>query len=393
MPPEPASPEASAEAASSSSSVDSGNTDATSIVGRWIPLTALYVYVACRVITVVSVAVANRFTHNSLLYDLTIWDGEWFLRAARNGYPSHLAMIHGHVAANPIAFFPFYPLVIRVIALTGISPGVIALVVSAATGATAVVAVGLLARRLAGDAAGTRAALLFALCPGAFAFSLAYTEGIVITCVALGLIALLDRRWLAAGLLGLIATASSPVGLAFLLSCAWCAGRSVWSERRFGAMTSLLLAPMGFVAYMVFLWIHTGTLMAWRLTERGGWDSYPSLLYPLRIVGTFVTDPLAPTMTGQILFFGTVAAVIGVVLMFREHQPPPVILYGLGAVVAAAISQPVGLRPRFLMLAFPLIIALATRYQGRTYRWLVALSALLLTGFTVLELASRAVFP
>ena len=106
-----------------------------------------------------------------------------------------------------------------------------------------------------------------------------------------------------------------------------------------------------------------------------------------------MTDPLAPTMTGQILFFGTVAAVIGVVLMFREHQPPPVILYGLGAVVAAAISQPVGLRPRFLMLAFPLIIALATRYQGRTYRWLVALSALLLAGFTVLELASRAVFP
>jgi len=363
------------------------------MAGRWIPLTALYVYVACRVITVVFVAIANRFTHNSLLYDLTIWDGEWFLRAVRDGYPSHLPMIQGHVAANPIAFFPFYPLVVRVIGFTGISPGVIALVVSAAAGATAVVAVGLLARRLAGDEAGTRAALLFAICPGAFVFSLAYTEGIVITCVALGLICLLDRRWVAAGLLGLIATASSPVGLAVLLSCAWCAGRSVWTERRFGAMTSLLIAPIGFASYMAYLWIHTGNLMAWRLTERGGWQSYPSLIYPVRIVATFVTNPLAPTMTGQILFFGTVAAVIGIALMFREHQPPPVILYGLGAVVAAAISQPVGLRPRFLLLAFPMIIALATRYQGRTYRWLVAVSAVLLAGFTVLELASRAVFP
>ena len=78
--------------------------------------------------------------------------------------------------------------------------------------------------------------------------------------------------------------------------------------------------------------VHTGTLDAWRLTERGGWKSYPSLTYPFRIVWTFLRDPLSPTLTGQILFFGTVAAVIGVVLMVREHQPAPVLLYGLCAV-------------------------------------------------------------
>ncbi len=41
--------------------------------------------------------------------------------------------------------------------------------------------------------------------------------------------------------------------------------------------------------------------------------------------------------------------------MLREHQPPPVFLYGLCAAGSAAISQPVGLRPRFLMLAFPMV--------------------------------------
>ncbi len=370
-----------------------GKADPEVATGRWFPRTALIVYVVCRVVTVVFVAVANLFTHNSLLYDLGIWDGSWFLRIVHHGYPSDLPMVHGHVAANPIAFFPLFPLIVRAVAVTGLSAGVIALVLSATTGATAVYGVGLLARRLGGDGAGQRAALLFAVFPGTFAFSLAYSEGIVITCVSLGLLALLDRRWWLAGALGALATASSPVALAFVVSCAWCAGREIVRGRRFAALAAPLIAPLGFVAYMVYVALHTGQVNAWRLTERGGWKSYPSLIYPFRILGAFLRDPRAPTLTGQILFFGTVAAVVGIVLMVRERQPVPVLVYGICAVGAAAISQPVGLRPRFLMLAFPMVIALATRYEGRAHRWLVGGSAVLLLGFSVLELASRAVFP
>jgi hypothetical protein len=361
--------------------------------GRWIPWTALAVYLGCRVLTIAFVATANLFTHHSILHDLDIWDGRWFLRAVHHGYPTHLPMIHGHVAANPIAFFPFFPMVVRAIDVTGLSPVVASLLVSVVTGATAVLGVGLVARRLAGDAAGNRAALLFAVFPGTFVFSLGYSEGIVITCVSFGFLALLDHRWWLAGLLGMVATASSPVALAFVVSCAWCAGRSIVKDRRFGALVAPLLAPLGFIAYMGYLWIHTGTLTAWRLTERGGWKSYPSAVYPFRIIWQFVSNPLSPTITGQILFFGTVAAVIGVVLMVREHQPAPVFLYGICALGAAAVSAPVGLRPRFLMLAFPAIIALGTRYEGRTHRWLVAVSVLGLVFFSVLEIANTPVFP
>ncbi len=360
---------------------------------RWVPWTALVVYAICRALSVGAVAVANLFTHNSLLYDLDIWDGAWFLQIVRHGYPAHLPMAHGHVTANTTAFFPLFPLAVRALDVTGLPAGWSALVVSAVTGATAVYGVGLLARHLRGDGAGSRAALLFALFPGTFAFSLGYSEGIAITCVSLGLLALLRRRWWLAGILGAVATGASPVALAFVVSCAWCAGRSVVKERDYRALVAPLLAPVGFVAFMVYLRVHTGVLEAWRLTERGGWKSFPSLVYPFRILGTFLRDPVAPTLTGQILFFCTVAAVVGIVLMVREHQPAPVLLYGVCAVASAAISQPVGLRPRFLMLAFPMIIALGTRYEGRTHRWLVAVSAVLLLGFTALELGSRAVFP
>ena len=360
---------------------------------RWFPLTALLVYLACRIVTVIPVAVANLFTHNSIVYDLTTWDGRWFLRAIRQGYPTHLPMVHGHVAQNPIAFFPLFPLGVRALHVTGLDLGTAALVLSGVTGATAVLAVGYLTRRFAGDRAGKRAALLFAVFPGTFVFSFAYSEGIVVTCVGFGLIALLDRRWWLAGLLGALATAASPLALAFVVSCAWCGIGAAWKDRRPWPLLAPLLAPLGFVAYMAYLWRHTGQLMAWRLTERGGWKSYPSLAYPFRIIWTFVRDPLSPTITGQILFAGTVVAVIGVVLMIRERQPMPVLLYGICALGSAAVSQPVGLRPRFLMLAFPLVIALGTRYQGRTYRWLVAVCVILLTFMTVFEASSLAVFP
>ena len=374
---------------------ESGDVDFATVSrsGPWIPTTALLAYVVCRIATVGAVAIADLTTHNSVIFDLTRWDGEWFLRAVHSGYPSHLPMAHGHVLANPIAFFPLFPLLVRAGTAIGIDAGVAALLLSAVTGLSAVWAVGLLARRLAGDKAASRAALIFAVFPGTFAFSFPYSEGIVITCVGFGLMALLDRRWWLAGLLGALATASSPVALAFVVSCAWSAGIAVRRDRNFGALVAPLLAPLGFVAYMVYLWRHTGELMAWRLTERGGWHSYPSLAYPFQIAWKFISNPVGPTLTGQILVAGSVAAVIGVVLMIKEHQPAPVFLYGLCAAGAAAVSLPVGLRPRFLMLAFPMVVAVGTRYTGWTHRVLVAASVILLALMTVLEAGSQSVFP
>jgi hypothetical protein len=360
----------------------------------WFLFRSLLVYVICRVVLLVLLPIVDLFTHKGLGHDLGVWDAKWFLRAAEQGWPRHLPMIHGHVAGNTIAFFPLFPLLIRWgHDLTGLSPLGVGVAISGITGFTAVIGVGLLVRRFAGEEKAARATLLFVVFPGTFVFSLVYSEGIVITCVAFGLLALLDRRWWLAGLLGLLASATSPIALAFAVSCAWCAGVELVRHRNWRALIAPVLAPLGFVAYMVWLWRHTGVLNAWRLTERGGWNSFPSALYPVHIVTTFVTDPVAPTRTGQLLFFGTLVAVIGAVLAVKQKQPPPVLLYGCTALVLAAVSAPVGLRPRFIMLAFPLVIAYGTRLRGRAYAWAMAISVVCLVVMTLTTLASSAVFP
>jgi hypothetical protein len=362
---------------------------------HWYLLWPAIVYVAARGLTLLGLTVANVFIHHDSLWnELYRWDGKWFVHAATRGYPSPLPMVHGHVGGSTIAFFPVFPLLIRGLSeVTTLEPVVTAGIISAVTGLTATLAVGMLTRQFAGEQKATRAALLFAVFPGTFAFSLMYSEGIAITCVALGLVALLRHRWWLAGLLGLVATGTTPIALAFVVSCAWCAGRAILRDRTWRALVAPVLAPLGFIAYMVYLWIHTGQLNAWRLTERGGWASYPSLAYPVHIVTTFFADPLRPTMTGQLLFVGTVIVVVAAVVAIRQHQPAPVLLYGLLAAAIAAVSAPVGLRPRFIMLAFPLIIAVATRLRGRPYAWVVALSLVGLVTMTYLELFSGAVFP
>ncbi len=360
----------------------------------WFLFWPVVAYLAARMVTLVALAATAPINHHTLSGRLVRWDSMWFLRAAEQGWPRHLPMFHGHVAGNTTAFFPVFPLAIRwVSSATTLSPLGVGVFISGVTGLTAVVSIGVLVRRFAGSEGATRATLLFALFPGTFAFSLAYNEGIVLTCIALGLMALMDRRWWLAGLLGMLATATAPISLAFVLSCAWCAGWASWRNRSVRPLVAPALAVSGFLAYMFWLWRHTGVLNAWRLTERGGWKSSPSLSYPFRIIWTFVRNPVSPTITGQILFFGTLVAIVGAVLAIRQRQPAPVLIYGLAAGVLGAISAPVGLRPRFVMLAFPLVVAYGTRLRGRAYVATLVVSGALLVAMTALEFISLAVFP
>lgn len=362
---------------------------------RGVPFSrAVALYVIGRLATLLFVALVDLFTHHGLSNDLSIWDGAWFLRAVHFGYPAHLPVGHGHVLANPVAFFPLLPILMRAgAALCGVSAASVGIMISLLSGLSSVFAVGFLTREFAGGVKAERAAQLYAVSPGAFVFNLIYAEGLVITFVALGLWALMRRQWLLAGVLGALASATSPVGLAFAVSCLVAALSALARDRQWRSLVAPLLAPIGFVAWMVYLWVHTGSMTAWRRTELGGWKSYPSFRYPLHILGTFLSNPLSPTMTGQILFAGTLIGVAGLVLAYRERQPGVVLAYATAAIVLFMISAPVGLRPRFVMLAFPLAVAAATRYDGWRFVLLLCASSLLMILMTVETFTSYAVFP
>ena len=363
--------------------------------GRHAPLVRpAVIYLMSRLVTVAAIAVTAPIAHLSFAGAVDRWDSRWFLRAAADGWPQHLVTVHGHVTGTTIAFFPLFPLAIRGLAhLTGASLLLTGAVLSTVTGLSAIVSVWVLVRKFAGPPAADRAALLLSLFPGAFVFSLVYAEGFVITFVAVGLWALGQRRWVLAGVAGALATATSPVALAFEVSCLWVAYVAIRREGSWRALAAPALAPAGFVGYQVWLWRHTGNLGAWRLTEQGGWRSYLSLAYPLHVASWFITHPLTSKANMNIIVAGTVVALVGARWALRDRQPAPVLLYGLTVAALAMLTAPVGLRPRFVLDAFPLVVAMGVHLRGRWFRVTVVVFVVALVALTAYSVDSFAVFP
>jgi hypothetical protein len=77
----------------------------------------------------------------------------------------------------------------------------------------------------------------------------------------------------------------------------------------------------------------------------------------------------------------------------RSRLPIPLLLYGLSVAAVAILTRPIGPRPRFLMVAFPLILAVATRLRGKPYIAVVSVSTVLLIGLTAYSVLSNSVFP
>jgi hypothetical protein len=357
-------------------------------------LRPVVIYLASRAVTWGTLAVCAAVTHRSLADEVDRWDSRWFLRAAVSGWPARLPYRHGHVAGNTIAFFPMFPLAIRWLShLTGLSPLAAGLIVTSVTGLSATVGVWLAVRHYADRRAADRATLLVAMFPGALVLSLVYSDGIVVTCMAFGVLALMTRRWLLAGVLGMFATGTSPIALAFEVSCLWCAYHALAERRDWRVLAAPVLTPIGFVAYQLWLWAHTGNLLAWRLTEQGGWKSYPSIAFPVHIIVTVLRDPVAANKTEDLLFVGTVFAVVGSVAAIRQRMPMPMLLYGISAALCAVMATPDGLRPRFLYLAFPLIVAVGIWLRGKAYVSVLSISIVALIALTAFEVCTWQVFP
>ena len=359
---------------------------------RWArPGLTAYAAVHCAIW--IFVALSDFRTQQGFWSQLARWDGRWFLLAANHGWPRSLPTFDGHVAQSPIAFFPLFPLLLRMASVGHHLPIVVtSVVLCTALGAGAIVAVARLGLEIGGESMAQRSGLLLAGAPGAFTFSFIYAEGLFLILAVLSLLAMIHRRWWLAGVAAAVATAVTALGLALGLAALAALVHEWRTTRRGGPLLTMALTPVGMAGYMLYLWRHTGDLAAWFHTERGGWKSYATLRFPAHVVWQSISSPLAPTMTGHLLFVGTVVTMVLVWRLVRARLPHPVAWFALGVVLLSAISSPVGLRPRFLLCAFPLLYGL-TDLPEKPWRWTVGLSILALAAMSVEELLSSAVFP
>ena len=324
----------------------------------------LLTYGASRLITAFAIGLTVMATGTPIHRVLSVWDGRWYVKIAVYGYPATVPQGDfyagtGRQVQSAVAFFPLYPLLVR--GLDRVLPGgaeVAGVVLSLLIGAVATVLVWILAEKVAGRRVADRAAVLFAFSPGAFVLSWVYAEGLLIVLAAGCLLALLDRRWLLAGILAALATASRPNATSVAMACAWAAGWAVWTDRDWRALVAPVLAPVGMVAFFVYLWWHTGETLIWFRVQSQGWGERIDLgLSNLGVFADVFTRPFH-NPNRIVLAVSMVAAVVLMVILVRAKLPGVLNVYALSGLILVMISQ-INARPRFIFVAFPLVIALA----------------------------------
>jgi hypothetical protein len=152
---------------------------------------------------------------------------------------------------------------------------------------------------------------------------------------------------------------------------------------------------IGFFAYLA---VHTGWRSAWFRAQRHGWhDSMSVVGAPVRHVETLWRGDLIGLRSGQLNplvgVAGLVLVGVGGWLLVRWRPPAPLIAYAFVSISLALASQRVGARPRMLLAAFPLVVALGVRCTGRTYRLVLGASVLASVAAAVLIFGSLAMTP
>jgi hypothetical protein len=208
---------------------------------------------------------------------LLSWDGGWFVRVAREGYPHGYTYDEtGTLVGNGLAFFPGYPTLVRLVHYaTGLTYDTAALTVSWLAGAVAAVLVFMLGARLYDRRVGIALTVLFCAQPMSLALSMAYSEALFTAFVAGMLVAAHRQAWLVAGLLGLAAALTRPTGAASAIALAVAAIMAVrrGDGPRWRPVLAAVVALAGVPAYLLWVGQRVGSPSAWFDIQTAGWGS------------------------------------------------------------------------------------------------------------------------
>jgi hypothetical protein len=298
------------------------------------------------------------------------WDATLLREIAQHGY------FGAHSVANNDAFFPGYPAVLAAAHLVLRNWVLSELVVSAAAGCVAVVALARLAH-------GRRAVLYLVTAPAAVFLMVGYTEALFLALAVPAWLAATRGQWRRAAVLAGLAGLVDPTTLFLIPALVVMAltgqhespaadgpgpsGTGVPGRERLGNAATAAAALLGPAAYEIYLRANTGTWMAWSQAEKAGWDRH--VVSPLQALRTtwwaaFRHSFAASTAFEFQLELGTMAALVLATVAFACWQRwPEAVFCGLAAIALGSATWYMSC-PRTMLVIFPIWVALA-RHERR----------------------------
>ncbi|MFE4593381.1 mannosyltransferase family protein [Streptomyces laurentii] len=318
------------------------------------PWAALAGYAATRVLGLLALTVAAAATGKDGWHRLSgRWDAVWYARIAEHGYGYQVTLPDGAVHAD-LAFFPLFPALERAVStVLPVDAATAGLLLSWAASLAAAWGMYAVGAHVAGPRAGVVLAVLWGVYPTAFVQSMAYTETLFTALAAWSVYAVLRGRWITAGLLCALAGLTRPTAAALIAAIGITVVVTVVRERRLRAPVLLgtLLAPLGWLAYIVYVGVRQGSPTAYFDVQAAWGNSIDGGVALAR----FIAGLPWPAALGLCAALGLLAWLI--VLCARQRQPLPLLAYTVAVVVVSLVGAAYfGSRPRLMMPAFGLLL-------------------------------------
>lgn len=357
------------------------------------------VYVASRLLLLVLATIVAGVEHTHVLSELTGYDGQWYLRLAEHGYPTHVEQQH-----STLGFFPLYPLTIRAVAwLTSAPATAAALGVALSGGLVATLLVQRLATSWWGTSFGRRATVAFVLFPGSIVFSMAYSECLTIPLTLGCLLTLRSRRWALAGLLAGLATAVDPIAVVLIPVCVVAALRHIrtsgWrSAAAWRSLAAPALSPLGIGGFAAFLWYWTGSPFATLTAQRDGWhqqlDPFTALNQPLARHLIAHAGSIGSYLLSWNIWNGVAGAVFiawSLVSLWRVRRElsTGALLYTAGVGLLTLWSVMTLPKARWVLVAVPAVVIWARRLSPRSFGVFLAAETAAFTFMSILTLSGH----
>ncbi|HTK10584.1 MAG TPA: mannosyltransferase family protein [Ktedonobacteraceae bacterium] len=297
------------------------------------------------------------------------WDAANYVRIAQFGYQTYY----------DVAFFPLFPLLIRIIAFP-FGPMAylpVGIIISNAALLGAMFVIYQLAVEIGGEEVARRTLLYLCIFPTAFFFFPAYNESLFILLTSGAFLAMRRERWWLAGLLGFLAAMTRSVGILLVFPYLF----EIWQNYREEIIrwrTSLgkllltilpiVLIPAGLGLYALYCWQIRGDPLAfaavqshWARQATWPWQGIWQALFEV-----FWSQPLGSSNEAQILIdlSATLGFIALTILGWKKHRKSYILWSAvllLTDILSSTLGQPDPLisNRRFVLELFPAFITLA----------------------------------
>lgn len=308
------------------------------------------------VISLKNASIAEKLRETMFRGDVTL-----YVHLGRHGYERHQFDITKR-ESRFYGFFPVYPMVLWVISKVTDDVTMVGAALSNLCLFLAMVFLHKLTKLFGyEEAIADRTIFYLAIFPVSYFFSIPMTESLFLLLTVLSFYLAKRDRWVMAGGLGALASATRVTGVLLLPSLVILYLQRHRTKPRNGnpGALGLLIIPLGLLAYMFYSWHMTGNPWAFKDAQTG-WGRQSSLFLTPLLNYVINAKEVAVPWNFQLLNFAAAVLTFVCVYLLIRRREWSLALYALLTIVIPLSTNSLQSIARYTVVIFPIYIALAT---------------------------------